>query len=120
MPQQMRQPAAVVRIGFMPPAVSYIKGVGEDDFQFALQHVENRLPVRSRAFHYDMRAAFVNQPVPQLLQFGHDRTEFAQLRFGLFFKRSHHQTNHHEFLAHIDAGTSLDDCFNHLRLLADK
>ncbi len=37
MAEQVRQPAAIVGVGFMTAPVPYIKGVGQHDFDVVLQ-----------------------------------------------------------------------------------
>ena len=62
MPQQMRQPACVMRIRLMPRNRLNLLWIRQNDFQRVLrvvfQHVEYWLPINARALHHDVGAAF--------------------------------------------------------------
>src|ERR1700722_8766202 len=120
MSEQVSQPTAVVRMGFVTAPVLHIGSVGQDYSNMRLKQVEDRLPVAARTLHHGVTAALGYEPLSQSLQLADDGAEFLDLCVGLVSRSALHHADHNKLLPDVDSCTLLDDCLDHLILLADK
>ncbi len=102
MPQQVRPPARVVRIGLMSGDCFHLLRVCQHDaqwkFRIVLQNIQHRLPVTAGTLHHHMRAAGALEPLAQRFQLGADRSEFTNLFVGRFICRARGHTHARDFL----------------------
>ena len=95
--------------------------IRQDDLRVCrfLQHVEDRPPILPCALHHDVRATALDQPLTQSLQALVRGLEFANLRLRIPIGRPSQHTHRDPLLTDIDAGTALQHCGNHIRLLPE-
>jgi hypothetical protein len=110
----MRQPPAVFIVSFVTLAILYLLRIRQINLEVGLQYVENRLPVRGRGFHHDMRHSFLFQPVAQAFQLRHDCPKASLLCARFPIQRSGHRAHGQERFPHVDPGASLYGSADHL------
>src|SRR5260370_20216361 len=117
-PQQMRQPPGIGRIGLVPFPVLHLHRVGQHHFHLWLQHVEHRYPLRPGALHPHLGYSLRPQPLPQLLEIRIGAIHLANLKSRLLAQRADHDTYLEKSLSHIDPCTSFHHgCYHHHLLL---
>ena len=91
--QQMRQPPAVLVVRLVALASLDFMWIGQVHLDAVFQHVEHGFPIRSRAFHHDMRDGFLAKPLTQSFQVGNVDAKPSFLDSGLPVEWSDHDTH---------------------------
>ncbi len=109
MGQELGDPLRVLHVGLAPRHCLDMRRIEQPHLARAFQDVENRLPVLSRAFKPDMRAAARREPVSQAQQFAGGRAKGLRLRQALAVRIRRETTDHNCPLVHIDARAARED-----------
>src|SRR5881409_3324430 len=106
MPQQSRQPSAILGIGFLASQHLDVHRIRQDDLHSSFQNVVYRFPVGTGALHHRLRASHLFEPYPESFQLHHVRAESPNLHGWLLMSQPNHDANRQNLLADIDSRTS--------------
>src|SRR5436309_16072343 len=102
MPQQSRQPSAILGIGFLASQHLDVHRIRQDDLHSSFQNVVYRFPVGTGALHHRLRASHLFEPYPESFQLHHVRAESPNLTVGFLWTNPITIENAKTLLAEFD------------------
>src|SRR5215831_20214276 len=98
----MSQPLGISSVRLVSLTSLDIFSIGQAHYQTILQNIEHRLPVRTGAFHDDVRTASLHQPSLHRFQIRVEGAELAHFYSRFAFGRTYHQAYRQVALADIN------------------